>query len=281
MIWLCACTVHLNEEPELSHQTDTINGLCIVWQRGITDSAKIVITDIVNDLVHVDGGFFVMGADLAYDDMARENETPAHLVKLSDYYIMAHEMTYDQVITLVGKDERVLANSLHYTYDDWIYIVKLLHEMTGLSFSIPTEAQWEYAARGGAASKGYLYPGSNDRMAVWTGDKNNPSTTPNELGLYNMADSYSEWCLDAYYEYENMEIQEDPCEIVYDLTANAHVVRGGCYESSQKYKYWMTMETYHSSYEDKRMCRSTARAYGYANSANSGIVCRMVVNSKK
>lgn len=166
--------------------------------------------------------------------------------------------------------------------------------MTDLPFSLPTEAQWEYAARGGKLSNNYIYPGSNNLDEVNSFKFNSGSTHANELGIYNMADLKSEWCLDYYEEYPTSQT------IYFNRlikTGERHVVRGGSYNcSGYSSKYLNTKISAADSYGDfkddsssaldpildKRYCRITARSY-YNDSeyGNRYIGCRLVINCKQ
>jgi formylglycine-generating enzyme required for sulfatase activity len=169
---------------------------------------------------------------------------------------------------------------LSYTWEDWEYVLELLTYYTGIEFSFPTEAQWEFAARGGNLSKGYLYPGSNKWEEVYADDLNSiDDTVPNELGLYNMANRRGEWCADAYASYIDGPMPTNPLI----TEGDGHVVRGGCHISTGLYKNWLsttltTVFDYSDTCEDWRMSRSTARAKHKRKSWDIG--CRPVINIK-
>ena len=87
--------------------------------------------------------------------------------------------------------------------------------MTGEEFRLPTDAEWEYAARGGDKSNDYLYAGSNDyNIVAWTDGEPHPVATkvPNELGIYDMSGNVYEWCQDYYHDFEELKLnhQKDP-----------------------------------------------------------------------
>ena len=113
-----------------------------------------------------------------------------------------------------------------------------MYELTGRKYVLPTEAQWEYAARGGAKSKGYKYSGSDDIDEVaWYYDNSEYSTHPvglkkaNELGLYDMSGNVQEWCKDWYDSYSG-EAQTDP---VGSETGSNRVLRGRGWNSGARY----------------------------------------------
>ena len=121
-------------------------------------------------------------------------------------------------------------------YDSWSYcqkFIKELNRITGLSFRLPTEAEWEFAARGGNKSQGYKYSGSNNIDDVgWYGGNSQSSAhpvankQPNELGLYDMSGNAAEWCSD-YYAWYTSAAQTNPTGP--SSGSNGHVNRGSWY----------------------------------------------------
>ena len=117
------------------------------------------------------------------------------------------------------------------SWNDCQTFISRLNELTGETFRLPTEAQWEYAARGGNKSKGYTYSGSDaiDDVA-WYRDNSDLTThpvktkAPNELGIYDMSGNVWEWCSDWYGDYSSAA-QNDPTGPV---TGSSRVFRGGC-----------------------------------------------------
>lgn len=172
-------------------------------------------------MVYVKGGSFMMGDD------SYQYSQPAHPVTLSDYYICKFEVT--QRLWEVVMEESVPTHfltlgqklypddyNLDYPmrYINWYEaqdFCKRLSELTGRRYVLPTEAQWEYAARGGKQSKGYQYSGSDNSEEV-NSYYDNPvgSKKPNELGIYDMSGSVSEWCQDWYHVgyYENSPLHD-------------------------------------------------------------------------
>lgn len=271
---------------------ETINGFIVRWRPQITEAQKEIVTDILNNMVHVEGNTFVMGATPEQTEYARINEYPLIHVRLSDYYICKYEVTDEQYRGLVSW----ASNSSYQfiTWKEWNDFISVLKDMTGLLFSMPTEAQWEYAARGGKYSKNYIYPGSNDLDEVNSYTSNLGSNHANELGIFNMADLKGEWCLDYY------EVYPISQTIYFDRlikSGERHVVRGGSYNcSGYSSKYLNTRLSVADSYGyfkddssssldrilDKRYCRVTARSYYYESEYGNRIIgCRLVINSKQ
>lgn len=188
-------------------------------------------------MIAVKGGTFTMGATEEQTD-ANPNEWPTHSVTLSDYYIGETEVTQELWSAVMG------SNPSHFTaniqrpveqvsWDDCQTFISRLNELTGETFRLPTEAQWEYAARGGNQAQGRLYSGSNtiDDVA-WYWD-NSSSTThpvktkaPNELGIYDMSGNVWEWCSDWYGSYSS-DAQTDPTG---PSTGSYRVFRGGSWD---------------------------------------------------
>lgn len=163
-------------------------------------------------MVYVEGGTFTMGATSEQGSDADSDEKPAHSVTLSSYYIGQTEVTQALWKAVMG------SNPSHFkgdnlpveevSWDDCQEFVSKLNRLTGKNFRLPTEAEWEYAARGGGKSRGYKYSGSNTLGSVAWYDDNSGSTThpvgtksSNELGLYDMSGNVYEWCSDWYGDY--------------------------------------------------------------------------------
>ena len=159
-------------------------------------------------MVKVEGGTFQMGATSEQGSDAFDWEKPVHSVTLSDYYIGQTEVTQELWEAVMGSNPSYFTGDNRrpvekVSWDDCQEFIEKLNRLTGKNFRLPTEAEWEYAARGGNKSKGYKYSGSNDADAVaWyydnSGGKTHPVATKqaNELGLYDMSGNLWEWCQD-------------------------------------------------------------------------------------
>jgi len=162
-------------------------------------------------MVFVEGGTFKMGSD---DSDAYDHEKPVHNVTLSSYYIGKYEVTQELWEAVMGSNPSHFKGARRpverVSWDDCQVFIRKLNSLTGKNFKLPTEAQWEYAARGGKKSRGYKYPGSNTIGDVaWYGDNSRNEThdvgtkIPNELGLYDMAGNVWEWCSDWFGDYSS------------------------------------------------------------------------------
>ena len=172
-------------------------------------------------MVYVQGGTFTMGATSEQGSDAADNEKPAHSVTLSNYYIGETEVTQELWEAVMDSNPSNFTDDSRrpveeVSWDDCQTFINKLNSLTGQRFHLPTEAQWEYAARGGSKSLHYKYSGSNTLSAVaWYEDNSDDSThpvktkSPNELGLYDMSGNVSEWCQDWFGSY-NSGAQTNP-----------------------------------------------------------------------
>ena len=214
-------------------------------------NGTLTVNGIKYNMVWVDGGTFRMGATSEQGSEISE-EKPVHSVTLSGYYIGKTEVTQALWKAVMGSnpsefkgDNRPVESV---SWDDCQAFIRKLNALTGQNFRLPTEAEWEFACRGGNNSRGYKYSGSNyiDNVA-WHdgnfGNKTHPVATksPNELGIYDMSGNVWEWCADWYGDYSSGR-QTNP-KGPYD--GSFRVYRGGS---------WIN---------DARYCRSSYRFYSF------------------
>ena len=189
------------------------------------------------NMMRVRAGTFMMGAT-ADDVGAEADEFPRHEVTLTkDYFIAETEMTQALWQAIMGNNpsedkSNPLSPVNNVSWDDCQEMIAKLNELTGLTFRLPTEAEWEYAARAGYYSRGYIYAGSNDidEVACY----NQPyyasvaSLKPNEIGVYDMSGSVYEWCQDWYNSnfYQSPDHHIDPFQA--ESVDGRRCVRGGC-----------------------------------------------------
>ena len=193
-------------------------------------------------MVYVGGGSFTMGATVEQGKDAYKEEMPTHRVKLSSYYIGQTEVTQELWQAVMGSNPSRFSGNLrrpveNVSWDDCQMFVWKLNQLTGKTFRLPTEAEWEFAARGGNKSQGYKYAGSNtiDEVAWYTVNtydkgKNSPDygshpvgeKSPNELGLYDMSGNVWEWCHDQFGDYSS-DSQTNPT----GASSGHRVMRGG------------------------------------------------------
>ena len=205
--------------------------------KNLSPNKSDVLTEILDNMVLVNGGTFQMGntqkgnhyrTDLdKHSDINRE-------VSLSNYYISKYEITQKQWGTFkdINNNAKQLGERLPIDYISWQDakdFIDMLRETTGLAFALPTEAQWEFAARGGNLSNNYIYSGSDYAEDVgWISALDTllhkvGELAPNELGLYDMTGNVAEWCNDIFGEYRTGP-EHNPTGT---KNGNLRVVRGG------------------------------------------------------
>ena len=199
-----------------------------------SDVLTVTVNDVTFQMVYVEGGTFTMGATAEQGDDANNDEKPAHSVTLNGYYIGQTEVTQALWNAVMRNnpseykgDDLPVENV---SWDDCQMFVRSLNYVTGRTFRLPTEAEWEYAARGGSKSRGYKYSGSDNLDSVaWHFDNFYTKTNavaakaPNELGLYDMSGNVCEWCWDLYGDYSS-SAQYNPMG---SLSGDRRVIRGG------------------------------------------------------
>ncbi len=207
-------------------------------------------------MVTVEGGTFTMGVDTTMVEagMANIDEVPAHDVTLETFSIGQTEVTQELWQAVMGSNPSSFSSDPQrpveqVSWEDCQEFISRLNALTGKNFRLPTEAEWEYAARGGNKSRGTLYAGSDNIDDVAWYYTNSYAVGPtsenfgthvvgtkhsNELGLCDMSGNVHEWCSDIYrpYDSELPETQDG---------SNRYVIRGGC---------WFSMPA---------VCRSTCR----------------------
>lgn len=219
-----------------------------------SEIVKVNVKGCVIEMVKVDGGTFCMGCSNEQGKCGGD-ENPTHLVDISDFYIGKFEVTQelwkavmsetieqhrDKINTkrpLYGNDAK--CPMYYLSWDDCMSFVEKLNKLTGKNFRLPTEAEWEYAARGGKYSGTYRYAGSNNYDEVcWHSENSGVITHPvgmkkcNELGLYDMSGNVWEWCSDWYDVYDNTH-QTNPAGP--EKSGLGKVLRGGSWYNKPEY----------------------------------------------
>ena len=216
-----------------------------VMQTPVTNSDNISIPvkdGISIDMVRVEAGTFTMGATSEMKGSFNWEE-PTHQVTLTnDYYIGKYEVTQALWQVVMGNNPSYFKGDNlpveKVSWDDCLEFIDKLNSITGKTFRLPTEAEWEYAARGGNKSRGYQYSGSNNISDVAWYDGNSRNIThpvgskqANELGIYDMSGNVSEWCQDRWGYYSSSS-QTNPTGI---NSGSDRVRRGGCWCNTDGY----------------------------------------------
>ncbi|WP_370477059.1 formylglycine-generating enzyme family protein [Tamlana flava] len=201
-------------DPEIANEftaNDAVNDSISVLMEKVEwlNSLPIPIRDLVTSMVYVEGGSFTMGCTSEQKD-CNGNEKPNHKVTVNSFNIGKYEVTQAQWNAIMQGNpswfkDCDLCPVESVTWKSTNRFINKLNEITGWKFRLPTEAEWEYAARGGQLTKGFIYAGSNDLNSVgWykknSGNKTHPvgEKKSNELGLYDMSGNVLEWCNDWY-----------------------------------------------------------------------------------
>lgn len=232
---------------------------------------KIIITKSVDELernmIYIEGGTLTMGCTAEQGSSCSLNEKPAFQVSLADYHIGKYEVTQAQWKDVMGSNPSFFGNcdSCPVENVSWLDVqdfIRKLNKITGKKYRLPTEAEWEFAARGGGKSRSFKYSGGYniDLVAWYNGNslwKSHPvgQKQPNELGLFDMSGNVSEWCSDSYYEYST---RVNP-KFMLSLVETDHIFRGGswsCYShlcrTSSRTRYG---SSYRSNYLGFRLVR--------------------------
>ena len=210
------------------------------------ETTNFTVNGVSFKMVAVEGGTFMMGATAEQGSDYLSRELPTHLVTLSSYSIGATEVTQELWQVVMGSNPSSFTGNLqrpveNVSWNDCQEFITKLNQMTGKNFRLPTEAEWEFAARGGNKSKGYKYSGSNtiDDVAWYYYNADNVGSSspdfgthsvatkyPNELGLYDMSGNVWEWCQDWYGSYSS-DSQTNPTG---PSSGSFRVNRGGSWD---------------------------------------------------
>ena len=214
-------------------------GLCI-WDYIETSS---IINQLEKDMVFVEGDTYTMGAP-KWDKEAYEDERPDHPATVHDFYICKHEVNQKLWRAIMGNNPSShQGDSLpveNVTYNDCLSFIAKLNKKSGKNkYRLPTEEEWEYAARGGNKSKGHKYAGSNLLDEVAWYDMNSGDQThnvcekqSNELGLYDMCGNVLEWCQTIYNK--KGYIGEALPDSIKAQSIKCYVLRGGSFKSKAR-----------------------------------------------
>lgn len=230
-------TIQASPNEEVEYTKDSI----VADEPRAKEAKRIVVNDISFKMIPVEGGTFTMGATSEMTEPLFGEES-THQVTLSSYYIGETEVTQALWKAVMGSNpSRFKGDDLpieQVSWDDCQTFISKLNALTGKRFRLPTEAEWEFAARGGNQSRHTQYSGSSriDDVAWYvinSGEETHPVKTkqPNELGIYDMTGNVCEWCQDWFGNYSSYA-QTNPTGA---SSGSFRVLRGGCWYYSPRY----------------------------------------------
>lgn len=208
---------------------------------GSEKQEEFTVNGVTFKMVYIRGGMFAMGCTSEQESDCGETEWPVHQVTVDDYWIGETEVTQSLWKSVMGNNPSYFKGDNlpveQVSFDNVQKFIKKLNDLTGKTFRLPTEAEWEYAARGGKKSYGYNYSGSQTSDDVaWYADNSNNKThpvkgkLPNELGLYDMSGNVWEWCQDWFGKYSS-SAQINPKG---PSTGSLRAIRGGAWFNGEK-----------------------------------------------
>lgn len=233
--------------------------------------------DAAFEMVYVAPGTFTMGATPEHEGIDTFTELPTHKVTLTKgFFIGLNEVTQEQWEAVMGNNPSSQKEYngetdkslpvMDITWADAKKFVKKLSEMTGKKFRLPTEAEWEYAARGAGKSYERQFSGSQylENVACFRSNSNGTAHpvgqfAPNELGMHDMSGNISEWVEDNFEKYKD-SLQVDPCVVISDTLY--HVARGGSFAHKMV------------------QCRTASREYHAPDFSSSIVGLRLVMEKE-
>lgn len=267
------CNIKENETLSLEITLEKSNESAATPQAGSSEGDKtFTVGNVTFTMKPVEGGTFTMGATEEQGKHVYKGEKPAHQVTLTSFYIGETEVTQElwQAVTNNNPSKYPGSNLPveKVSWDDCQEFIRRLNAQTGQKFRLPTEAEWEYAARGGNKSKGYKYSGSNNINDVaWYADNSSHKThavktkASNELGIYDMSGNVWEWCNDWEGSY-NSNAQTNPAG---PTSGSYRVYRGGCWDRISSAWY----------------CRVSYRSFNKPSLSFNGLGLRLALDVQK
>lgn len=225
-------------EIESMKQEITFHGNSISWPEDINKEQLLAIQEIFSNMLLIEGGEFIQGAEPQsngsyHDNVEVEFEIPSHKEAVKSFYMSKFEITRGQWNAIMN-DNRIGDSSLpidSISFNQVKEFCKILFETTGIEFRLPTESEWEYAAKGSIQPEGFMFAGSNNPDEVAWYAKNSGGKSHADLratatvdDLFNMSGNVSEWCNTEFKPYD---------ETIPMSEGQTMVVRGGNYDSEE------------------------------------------------
>ncbi len=204
-----------------------------------------ITRQLQNEMVLVAGDTFSMGCTTEQGSDCLPSENPVHTVKVDSFYISKYDVTQAQWKGIMDNNPSHFRHCVdcpveNVCWDDIQHFIKKVNQLSGEHYRLPTEAEWEFAARGGKNSHGFRFAGSNRLDSIaWCGLNSGDSThvvgemAPNELGLFDMTGNVWQWCSDWYEDkYYTISPENNPKG---PDNGQYRVVRGSSWSNMLKY----------------------------------------------
>ncbi|MDI9337151.1 MAG: SUMF1/EgtB/PvdO family nonheme iron enzyme [Alphaproteobacteria bacterium] len=206
------------------------------------------LNNFIENFIFVKGGVFSMGSDLTLfnnDELDNDFETPSQIVHIDDFYISKYCVTQSVWVSVMNHNPSCFKNQPNnesfpveqVSWKDCQLFLSKLNNLKHINLRLPTEAEWEFAAKGGHESLGYKYAGSNEIKEVAWYHQNSKCTThpiglkiPNELGLFDMSGNVWEWCAD-WFDVYNPDAKINPSG---PIKGADKVLKGGSWLGNDK-----------------------------------------------
>jgi len=224
----------------------TVWGGCVVFFLlfGVNLNAQVMTKSEISQyvdaqMVRVEGGSFSMGCPWSEGDNCEDDERPIQKITLNGFSIAKVEVTQRLWQSVMDNNPSYFPSCSEcpveqVSFEDVKQFLSRLNHLTGKTYRLPTEAEWEYASRGGSKTSGHKFSGSADVNQVgWFWDNSSNAThpvgqkSPNELGLFDMSGNVWEWCQDWFGTYPSFP-QVNPTG---PATASNRVIRGGSWDN--------------------------------------------------